>query len=83
MNGVVAKDNFKPGYDQVQAVISESKMIAWHYEAGNVGLAIKALEEIAAMMIKASTESVEEYDEKRHRIQANSANKASSANFGR
>ena len=83
MSGVIAKDGFKPGYDQVQAVISESKMIAWHYEAGNVGMAIKVLEEIAAMMIKASTESVEEYDAKRHRIQANSANKASSANFWR
>ena len=87
MNGVVAKDNFKPGYDQVQAVISESKLIAWHYEAGNVGLAIKALEEIAAMMIKASTESVEEYDARKSYVDKGKGVNAAVAdlrrNFGR
>lgn len=87
MNGVIARDGFKPGHDQVEEVRSAAKMIAWHYEAGNVGLAIKALEGIAAMMIKASTESAEDYDARKRYVGKGKGVNAAIAdlqrNFGR
>jgi len=65
MKPVMPKNDFRPGHDQVKEVSSAAKMIAWHYESGNVGLAINVLEEIAAMMIKASTESADAYDSRK------------------
>jgi hypothetical protein len=62
MKPVMPKNDFRPGHDQVQEVRSETLMIIHQYEMGEVGEAIKTLERIMNIMIKASTESVEDYD---------------------
>jgi hypothetical protein len=62
MNGVIAKNGFRPNHVQVQQVRSEAGLIMYHYENGEIDEAIKVLKRIAGMMIRASTAPLEGCD---------------------